>query len=442
MIYIENAYENVKQYCETALKELFPVGIPSFAQERFEDEIKYLGEIGDVSDFELHRLLCIEAKKTLQYMLSGYYDTNFFLLYLMNQSLGNPLPAHYYCTNCGYYEVPDTHKFGIDLPEKCCPKCGNKLRRDGFDLLVEFSMAVNRRRIPAFQCKSNTEFLPTAYRVLQRTYPENKVVPRGTFEYDNKTNKQKMRCTGFYILPKGKDIKDFIEYQSFFEDGTPCLSEGYHDVEELHYGRVEIVPNKIFDDLVNLQRKTGVYLGEITLDDIAPVTWNNLRNIFVLDEAEVDLLEEAKPDTIHAVTAIHSFVNNKYVNCDIPEKGCFSRDYIDFFKSDIFQKYSCFTREDIFEQLQKYGIDKEYSYMIVQRMRQGAFINPNPQQRYTMKCVEILDNIPKELQEISKITKNVVSRGEMVMEVLLYLLLVFYMQEDNKTYGKIVCRRE
>lgn len=440
MVHIDNAYENVKQHCEIALMELFPVGIPEFAQARFDDEINYLGEIGDVSDFELHRLLCIEAKKSLQCILSRYYDTNFFLLYLMNQSLGNPLPAHYYCPDCGYYELPGIHKFGIDLPEKNCPKCGKKLRRDGFDLLVEFSMSITRNRVPAFQCISNTEFLPFAYRILKKTYPNREIVPKGTHEFDVESEKQKVKKSGFYILPEGKCIDDFAEYKIFFEDGTACLSEKGEDDVELHLGHVEIVPDDRLDYLITLQRKTGIYLDEVTVNELARFTWNDLRNAFILDEAEANLLDGEKPKSVYEMTAIHSFVNNWYENYDMSKNQCIEN--MNFFKSQLFQKLPCFTREDIFETVKTYGIDNKDAYMIAEKMRRGLLGNPDSRNERIMKYIEILNNLPKELQEMAKITKGLTSRGDMVMEVLLNLLLVYYMKEDKKTYSDVVYKNK
>lgn len=55
----------------------------------------------------------------------------------------NPLPAHYYCTECFYSDFTSDEvrayagSSGCDMPDKVCPVCGAKLHKDGHDIPFE-----------------------------------------------------------------------------------------------------------------------------------------------------------------------------------------------------------------------------------------------------------------------------------------------------------------
>lgn len=51
--------------------------------------------------------------------------------YLLGISYVNPLPPHYHCEHCKYFELSDSVKFGFDLADKICPKCGEPLFKNG-----------------------------------------------------------------------------------------------------------------------------------------------------------------------------------------------------------------------------------------------------------------------------------------------------------------------
>ena len=54
----------------------------------------------------------------------------------------NALYPHYICDNeeCKHSEFIEREGVGIDLPDKDCPKCGAKLRKDGYSIPFEVFM--------------------------------------------------------------------------------------------------------------------------------------------------------------------------------------------------------------------------------------------------------------------------------------------------------------
>ena len=101
---IKNAYENIKKTCDKALLIKYPAAIPQSVSDRYNEELSYLKRSDYINDFEITRILCEEARKSSQLIQPRGLLGGSFIYYLISDSKVNPLPAHYYCPKCGYYE--------------------------------------------------------------------------------------------------------------------------------------------------------------------------------------------------------------------------------------------------------------------------------------------------------------------------------------------------
>ena len=226
---IQNAFENVKKFSQEKLVEKYPNGVPETIQKRYLQELTFLENSDHIDDFEIFRCLSEAAKKSNTLINMRGTVSGSILCYLLGNHSFNPLSAHYYCTECGYYEKVDTHLFGIDLPSRKCPCCNTEMWADGYNLSMETVWGIDGKKSISFEYNVNSEFLAFARRVLEKIYPDQEVVRWGMFQFNSTQFDERMigvDLVGYAILPSENTIQDYTDLISYLENGDLCITGG------------------------------------------------------------------------------------------------------------------------------------------------------------------------------------------------------------------------
>lgn len=423
---ITNAYENIKKACDTKITQLFPTGVPQLVEERYAKELGFLRESDYIDDFEILRRLNAEANKCSHIFTMRGTITASYIAYLLSNSVVNPLPTHYYCPQCGNFEAVDTKLFGVDLPESQCRKCGSVLISDGFNLPVEMVWGTDGKKSISFEYNVSEEFLPFAKRVLESIYMQNEVAPLGTYSRGSTENEIKIVRSGFLILPTGQSIDDYPDLITYSEDGEICLSANLIEIKQHFLHRVLMIPNKQIENIISLQRKTGIYAHEIALKEIRDFKWTDLYNTSVLDSIESELFRTYKPKTFYDMVCLSCMAHNTYKESihklfEIPE----------------FKMYPCYAQEDFFEELLKSGYNREKAFEISEFIKMGKH---NSQMKNYIEKFDEFD-IPQDLKAVAYKYKYLFPRSHGAEYVIMYAKLAYYAKTDRRIFNNVVLKK-
>lgn len=270
---------DLRTCCEDALRELYPAGIPNEVSLRLEREINCLLQKPDyIDNFLLFKELSHAVKRTCGKLYLTGTITNSILIYLLGDHELNPMPAHYYCPNCGYYHEEPQAVVGLDLPERNCPHCRSVLRRDGFSLREEYVWKASSEM--TFEYRMTSRVIPLARKVIERHYA-------GQHRHTallGWQNSDQLEVSGMVILPAGKGLADYQEYVGITQDGKECLCYDWRLFERENLKKILLLRLNLLDILDKVQWETGTLADGITPEDLYDVSCQDILNTSVLEQ--------------------------------------------------------------------------------------------------------------------------------------------------------------
>lgn len=429
---IKNAFENIKRDCETKLNDLFPHGVPEAVRVRYETEMGYLERSEYVDDFEILRLFSKEVRRCSSHFGIRGTLPGSFLCYLLGESRFDPLNPYYYCQECGHYEEVGGHLFGIDLPPKKCPVCGAEVYADGYRISIESVWGTDGKKPIHIEYEVGEDFFPYARRVLQELYPQNAIVPFGMYGR-NKDDIEHIRINrmGFAVLPQGTCVNDYSDLAAYLEDGEECLSGSGWAVDQHGIFCVRMYPNNLVSTLLEMQRKTGRYIEDISRENIREITWKNVMNCTLLRQSQFRLFHEIQPRSITGMERILASTFATFSCAERKKSGEENwEELLELMNHEDWKTYPCFTREDYFEYLVEYGMGREDAFQLSEKIRKGR-IYRHP---------EVLDSydMPEEIKRMAQQCLYCFPKAHCVEKLMQYLRLAYYAKTDCRMYSKVV----
>ena len=159
----------------------------------------------------------------------------------------NPLPPHYLCPHCHYFEWGDDKKYlsGFDLPDKKCPHCGTIMHGDGQNIPFETFLGFSADKVPDIDLNFEDESQKKAHNYTKTLLGENNVFRCGTIE--TVAEKTAFGYVKGYFEKQGKDCNDpiFKNYIAYL--AARC--QGVKRTTGQHPGGIIVVPkdHSVFD---------------------------------------------------------------------------------------------------------------------------------------------------------------------------------------------------
>ena len=441
---IKDAFRNIKTACKKKLEEIYPKGLPEDIRSRCDQELLFLEHSDYVDDFEIFRRLSGETKKSSNAISVRGTLSGSILYFLLGNNCYNPLPPHYYCTECGYYEPVKTRLFGIDLPQKKCPHCNSTVTADGYNLPLESVWGNTGRKIISFEYNVNSEFLPFARRVLRTAYPDSEIVPWGMFQLDTGSGSIHpdnriigIRLTGYAILPPGNTIQDYPDLISYLENGDACVTGSSWEMEEHMIKVIRLFTSEYLDELVRLQRSTGIYFSELGTKELREITWSSIYNTSIPNNKSRILFREYRPKSFKDMVALDSCSHNSFVWQEGDNSRIDPGKFRKMISGECFKKYPCFTREDFFDCMVECKTERSLAFDASERIGKG---HANSNGKYRQQFFDL--PIPSEMKDIAGNYLYVFPRAHCIEYILMYARLAYYAKADSRAFGRIVFRKK
>ncbi len=316
--HIENADVILREGCYKKAHSIYGDPLPELIQKRLDDELRAIIDEGYAVMYVSAQMLVNKSMEDGYLVGSRGSVGSSFAATMAGITEVNPLPPHYICPNCKYLEWGDENEYdcGVDMPEKVCPKCGTKLKQEGFTIPFETFLGIpGKQKEPDIDLNFAGEYQPVAHKFVDEIFGEKNVFKAGTigtiatktafgfvlkyFEERqipvNKYETERLACGcegvkrttgqhpgGIIILPEGHEIYEFCPVQRPANDMNSDFITthfDYHAIDE-NLLKLDILGHDAPSIIRHLQDMTGIDpIKEVPLKD------EKVNSIFLGTEA-------------------------------------------------------------------------------------------------------------------------------------------------------------
>ncbi|MBD5459775.1 MAG: PolC-type DNA polymerase III, partial [Lachnospiraceae bacterium] len=453
---IPDSDKTLTEICYTKAHELYGENLPEIVEKRLEKELHSIITNGFAVMYIIAQKLVWKSVEDGYLVGSRGSVGSSFVATMAGITEVNPLSPHYYCRKCHYsdFESEDVKKYagraGIDMPDKMCPVCGEKLVKDGFDIPFETFLGFKGDKEPDIDLNFSGEYQSKAHKYTEVIFGAGQTFRAGTigtmadktaFGYVKKyyeergihkrvceINRITVGCTGIrkntgqhpggiVVLPMGQDINSFTPVQHPANDMTTDIVTTHFDYHSIDHNllKLDILGHDDPTMIRMLQDLTGIDPITIPLDD--PGVMSLFRNTEALGitpdqiggctmgslgipefgtEFVIQMLVDTKPGSFSDLVRISGLSHGTDVwlgNAQtLIEEG----------KATI--STAICTRDDIMTYLIGMGVESSLSFTIMESVRKGkglkeewikAMTEKNVPDWYIWSCKKIKYMFPK-----------------------------------------------
>lgn len=453
---IENSDVELREMCYNTAHSMYGENLPHQVSERLEKELSSIITNGFAVMYIIAQRL-VKHSNDDGYMVGSRGSVgSSFVATMSGITEVNPLPAHYYCPKCHYYDFDSdevkaySQMSGFDMPDKNCPVCGTKLKKDGQNIPFETFLGFKGDKEPDIDLNFSGDNQPeahaytevlfgkgytfragtigcmkenTAYGFIKKYYEE-----RGLSKRTAEINRLIQGCVGvrrttsqhpggIVVLPHGEEIYSFTPVQKPANDMTVDTITTHFDYHSIDHNllKLDILGHDDPTMVRFLEDLTGIPAKDIPMDDPKVVSLFESTEALGITPEDLDgcdlgslglpelgtefvmqMLRDTKPKSFSDMIRISGlshgtdvWLNNTQT---LIEKG------------ECTLSNAICTRDDIMTYLISMGVENSLSFKIMESVRKGKGLTPefedamrakNVPEWYLWSCKRIKYMFPK-----------------------------------------------
>ncbi len=307
---IPHSDETLREICYTRAHEIYGDELPQPVEARLERELNSIISNGFAVMYIIAQKLVWKSNEDGYLVGSRGSVGSSFVATMAGITEVNPLPPHYYCSKRHYYDFDSEEvkayalagKAGCDMADKICPVCGEKLKKDGFDIPFETFLGFKGDKEPDIDLNFSGEYQAKAHKYTEVIFGKGQTFKAGTIgtvaektacgyvrKYFEEKGTPKRNCEisrlaqgcidvrrttgqhpgGIIVLPIGHDINQFTPVQHPANDMNCGITTTHFDYHSIDHNllKLDILGHDDPTMIRRLQDLTGIDPIQIPLDD-------------------------------------------------------------------------------------------------------------------------------------------------------------------------------